>query len=185
MSPAPIAYGAAATIMGDAMAAGAHGRRACRADASGFQQSRHLGVAMPSGKGTGGRRSGNSKAKQRRVDLSKYQSDKYMPFADVSRGQAGMVFRAYKEGNLPSATDAQMNMMYGRYTRGKYDSARPSTDANGIDSASRLRTTVNAISAGDYKAADKAFADFVDSHYLRNSDSMYPDDRPKRTTERK
>lgn len=98
----------------------------------------------------GGR--GSSSASSRRPDLSKYVGSP-SPYGDVSRKQGGVVFRAYKDGKLPSAMESQISMMYGRYVRGRYDSAVPTTDSNLKEVASRLRTTINALFAKDYRAA--------------------------------
>ena len=53
-------------------------------------------------------------------DISEYIGD-YMPYETVSRKQGGMMYRAYKDGKLPNTTDAQINMMYGRYVRDQYE----------------------------------------------------------------
>ncbi len=52
----------------------------------------------------GGR--GSSSASSRRPDLSKYIGSP-SPYGDVSRKQGGVVFRAYKDGKLPSATGVE------------------------------------------------------------------------------
>lgn len=91
----------------------------------------------------------------------------------VTRKQGGMVFAAYKNGNL-NATKNQISMMYGRYVA---DGARPTTNGASLDVASKLRSTINAISAKDYKAANSLFSSFIDAHYRYFNDSSFPDDR--------
>lgn len=101
-----------------------------------------------------------------------------VPFATVSRAQGGMVFAAYKRGDL-DATDQQMKMMYTRYVRDKYESAKPTDDSKSIDVAAKLRNTINALSANDYRAANYLFQKFLDAHHSTYSEMRFPDDRKK------
>lgn len=106
------------------------------------------------------------------ADTSKYLA-KPSPYDAVTRKQGGMVFAAYKNGNL-NATKNQISMMYERYVA---DGARPTTNSTSINVASKLRSTINAISAKDYKAANSLFSSFIDTHYRSFNDSSFPDDR--------
>lgn len=104
--------------------------------------------------------------------------DTVKPFSDVSRGQAGMIFKAYKNGEI-NATQQQISLMYDRYTRGKYESARPSNDGRSNDVANKLRATVAAVAAGDIQSANYLFKQFLDSHYMYFDDKRFPDDRKR------
>lgn len=104
--------------------------------------------------------------------FEKYGSVK--PYDTVSRKQAGLLYRAHKDGRL-GATDGQMNMMYGRYVA---DGAqRASADARANAVADKLRIAVGAAANGTDKEAAAAWGQFLDAHYAAFSDSLYPDDR--------
>ena len=124
----------------------------------------------------GGRGAYSASALSGAAAYEKYIGDP-VPFAQVSRKQAGMIFSAYKRGDL-DATKQQMNLLYTRYAADR--TLLPTTDASAINVASSLRTTVNALASGDSKAANAAFRSFLDNHYRTYKDSNFPDDRRKR-----
>lgn len=100
-----------------------------------------------------------------------------VPFDAISRKQGGMIFGAYKRGDI-QATKQQMSLMYERYVDDGI--SRPSNDATAIDIAGSLRTTINALSARDVKAANGAFQQFLKGHYMAYKDTIFPDDRKKK-----
>lgn len=104
-------------------------------------------------------------------------SEKYgsvKPYDTVSRKQAGLLYRAHKDGRL-GATENQVNMMYGRYVA---DGAqRPSADARANGVANKLRTAVGAAAGGSSEEAAAAWQHFLDAHYAAYDDSLFPDDR--------
>lgn len=109
-----------------------------------------------------------------KADFSKYAGG-VNNFATITRKQASVIYRNYKEGNL-DATEQQIDMMYTRYVpEGSYSA--PTTDSRSKDVAASLRTVVNALFADDYPAANAAFQWFLDKHYLNYSDMWFPDDR--------
>ena len=111
------------------------------------------------------------------VDVTRYITDETVkPFSTVSRKQAGMVYRAYKTGEI-DVTEQQISMMYKRYTRDSYESPSVSTDSAANDAANKLRATVSAIASGDSAAANSLFTSFLDTHYMHFNDSIFPDDR--------
>lgn len=96
------------------------------------------------------------------------------PYDTVSRKQAGLLYRAHKDGRL-GATDSQISMMYGRYVADGAQKASADAKANAV--ADKLRTAVGATAGGTDGEAAAAWQHFLDAHYAAYADSLYPDDR--------
>lgn len=104
--------------------------------------------------------------------FEKYGSVK--PYDTVSSKQAGLLYRAHKDGRLGS-TDSQINMMYRRYVADGAQKASSDARANAV--ADKLRTAVGASAGGTDGEAAAAWQHFLDAHYAAYADSLYPDDR--------
>ncbi len=96
------------------------------------------------------------------------------PYGTVSRKQAGLLYRAHKDGRL-GATESQINMMYGRYVADGAQRASADAKANAV--ADKLRTAVGATAGGTDAEAAAAWQHFLNAHYAAYSDDLYPDDR--------
>lgn len=88
-------------------------------------------------------------------------------FAGITKKQAGAIFGAWKRGEL-EATEGQIDMMYFRFV----DVSSATTDAHGLDCASKLRNVVDAVFAKD-GSATAAFADFISTYKMFNDDKMF------------
>lgn len=124
----------------------------------------------------GGRGASSMSAVNSTASFQQYISEP-SNFDTITRKQAGVIFRNYKDGNI-DATKQQIDLVYTRFVSEGISSQ--SNDANMINSASNLRTVVNALFANDYPAANAAFAHFLDFYYMRNKDEWFPDDRKGR-----
>lgn len=88
-------------------------------------------------------------------------------YATISEKQAGVIFGAWKRGEI-EATKEQIGMMYGRYV----GRSNPTTDAKAIDVCSKLKAVVDAVFAKD-GSATKAFEDFISAHKRNFNDTVY------------
>lgn len=87
------------------------------------------------------------------------QQTKLSSYPTISRGQAGMLYRGFKEGKL-SATQEEMSWMYNRMTGDSY----PSTNSVDTNIANKLRVTVTVASKGDWKTASSLFKDALSAY---------------------
>lgn len=88
-------------------------------------------------------------------------------FATISNKQAGVIFGAWKRGEI-EATKEEIDMMYFRYV----GSSAPTTDAKQIDVCSKLKAVVDSIFAKDGKASE-AFRNFIDTYKIYFIDTMF------------
>lgn len=88
-------------------------------------------------------------------------------FATISNKQAGVIFGAWKRGEI-EATKEEIDMMYFRYV----GSSQPTTDATEIDICSKLKAVVDSIFAKDGKASE-AFRTFIDTYKMHFTDTIF------------
>lgn len=120
----------------------------------------------------GGRGSSSATAKSNSASFDQYRAE--VTTSDViTRKQAGVLFRAYKSGEL-DVTKQQIDLVYTRFAS---ESPHFSTNSHDQNSAANLKTVINALFAGDKPAANAAFGHFLSYYYTWNKDKLFPDDR--------
>lgn len=92
------------------------------------------------------------------------------PFGSISKKQAGVIFRAFKEGRL-KAEQVNISMMYARYV----SESKPVLTANWKESstAEDLRMTITALFEGEDEFANRCFQSFLQSHYTHFQDDRF------------
>lgn len=105
-------------------------------------------------------------------DLKYYRETNY---GSISRKQAGMIYRAYKENELPGIGENQISWLYNRMA----GSGMPTTNTTDKQIAGQMLGVVDAVAAKDYSAATRIFNKALDSYYNAYNDMIYKDDRPK------
>lgn len=105
-------------------------------------------------------------------DLKYYRETNY---GSISRKQAGIIYRAYKENELPGIGENQISWLYNRMT----GSGMPTSNTTDKRIAGELLGVVDAVAAKDYPAAIRLFNKTLDAYYTFNNDMIYRDDRPK------
>lgn len=88
-------------------------------------------------------------------------------FATISKKQAGVIFGAWKRGEI-EATKEEIDMMYFRFV----GYSEPTTDAKAADCCLRLKAVIDSIFAKDGKASD-AFRNFIDNYKMSYDDTMF------------
>lgn len=88
-------------------------------------------------------------------------------FATISKKQAGVIFGAWKRGEI-DATKEEIDMMYFRYV----GFSEQTTDAKVADVCSKLKSVVDSIFAKD-GSANEAFRAFVNGHKSSFDDAMF------------
>lgn len=105
-------------------------------------------------------------------DLKYYRETNY---GSISRKQAGMIYRAYKENELPGIGENQISWLYNRMA----GSGMPTTNTTDKQIAGQMLGVVDAVAVKDYSAATRIFNKALDSYYSSYNDMIYKDDRPK------
>lgn len=73
--------------------------------------------------------------------------------ANITRKQAGVIYRNYKEGNI-TATEQQISELYNKWTE---NFVMQTTDSHVADVVDRFCACIDAIFAGDLETAQHEF----------------------------
>lgn len=126
------------------------------------------------GRGSSGSRGSGKGGDSVEKRLSKYFDETRISSSNdaISRGQAGMLYRGIKNGDLKASKNS-ISIMYERYT----GSPRRTTDSSSVDVANKLRVAVTAAANNDWKAAQRQFDRAMDAHHSYFREIYFPDDR--------